>query len=144
MPSNCVQRQVENEQLCVCVFYLWIQGKLEMASSMAHSQNIGGVVKSYMQHVCVCVCVCVGGCYAHVWYVFIYMSMYECIVSVYACQCGMNVCGIYGMYVCMHGCMCECVCSSVWYACVWYVCYACVYICVCMDTCVCRCTCMYM
>ena len=27
-PSNCIKRQIEIEQLCVCVFYLWIPGKL--------------------------------------------------------------------------------------------------------------------
>jgi hypothetical protein len=55
------------------VFYLWIQGKLEMASSMAHSQNIGGVVKSYMQHVCVCVCVCVLGGAMHMYGMYLYI-----------------------------------------------------------------------
>jgi hypothetical protein len=45
-PSNCVQRQVEKEQLCVCLLSM---GSWMGAGSVAHSQSLDRVAKSYMQ-----------------------------------------------------------------------------------------------
>lgn len=47
--NNCVQRQVEIEHLCVCVFYPRIQGKLVGGQSHGQFPELRWAVKSYTQ-----------------------------------------------------------------------------------------------
>ena len=55
MPNNCVKREVEIEQMSVCLLYVHSRGNWVEAGSTAHSWSLGRVEKAtYTMLMCKC------------------------------------------------------------------------------------------